>query len=69
MSRDEYLAAWSTWHGGTDPAASRLVRGWLSTAYALARPLAALPPMAATALGLVVAVAARSGRRSPAGRG
>jgi CDP-diacylglycerol--glycerol-3-phosphate 3-phosphatidyltransferase len=58
MSRDEYLAAWSTWHGGTDPAASRLVRGWLSTAYALARPVAALPPVAATAFGLLVAAAA-----------
>jgi len=54
LSRDEYLAAWSRWHGGagTD---SRLVRGWLSTAYTLARPLAGLPPVAATALGLVVA--------------
>jgi phosphatidylglycerophosphate synthase len=58
LSRDEYLAAWSGWHGGTDPAASRLVRGWLSAAYALARPLAGLPPIAATAAGLAVAVAA-----------
>jgi CDP-diacylglycerol--glycerol-3-phosphate 3-phosphatidyltransferase len=58
LSREEYLAAWSRWHGGTDPAASRLVRGWLSTAYALARPVAALPPIAATALGLAVAAAA-----------
>jgi CDP-diacylglycerol--glycerol-3-phosphate 3-phosphatidyltransferase len=58
LSRDEYLAAWSRWHGGTDPAASRLVRGWLSTAYALARPLAAVPPLAATAAGLLVAAAA-----------
>jgi CDP-diacylglycerol--glycerol-3-phosphate 3-phosphatidyltransferase len=30
LSREEYLAAWSTWHGGADPAASRLVHGWLS---------------------------------------
>jgi CDP-diacylglycerol--glycerol-3-phosphate 3-phosphatidyltransferase len=58
LTRDEYLAEWSRWHGGTDPAASRLVRGWLSGAYALARPLAGLPPLAATALGLVVAAAA-----------
>jgi phosphatidylglycerophosphate synthase len=58
LSRDEYLAAWSGWHGGTDPAASRLVRGWLSAAYALARPLAGLPPVAATAAGLAVAAAA-----------
>jgi phosphatidylglycerophosphate synthase len=58
LSREEYLAAWARWHGGTEPADSRLVRGWLSTAYALARPVAGLPPVAATALGLVVAAAA-----------
>ncbi|MGY1632132.1 CDP-alcohol phosphatidyltransferase family protein [Geodermatophilus sp. SYSU D01186] len=58
LSREEYLAAWSEWHGGTDPAGNRLVRGWLSAAYAAARPLAGLPPIAATALGLAVAVAA-----------
>ncbi|MGY1707052.1 CDP-alcohol phosphatidyltransferase family protein [Geodermatophilus sp. SYSU D00697] len=58
LSREEYLAAWSAWHGGTDPAQSRLVRGWLSAAYAIARPLAGLPPVVATALGLAVAVAA-----------
>jgi phosphatidylglycerophosphate synthase len=58
LSREEYLAAWSAWHGGTDPTASRLVRGWLSAAYAAARPLAGLPPVVATALGLAVAVAA-----------
>ncbi|WP_029433735.1 CDP-alcohol phosphatidyltransferase family protein [Blastococcus sp. URHD0036] len=58
LSRDEYLAEWSRWHGGTDPAGSRLVRGWLSAAYALARPVAGLPPVAATASGLLVAVSA-----------
>jgi phosphatidylglycerophosphate synthase len=58
LTREEYLAAWSRWHGGTDPAASRLVRGWLSLAYALARPLAGLPPLLATALGLLVAAGA-----------
>ena len=57
LSRDEYLAAWSRWHGGTGTE-SRLVRGWLSIAYALARPLAGLPPVAATALGLGVAALA-----------
>ncbi|MGY1618099.1 CDP-alcohol phosphatidyltransferase family protein [Geodermatophilus sp. SYSU D00691] len=56
LSREEYLTAWARWHGGTDPAASALVRGWLSTAYALARPLAGVPPLLATALGLLVAV-------------
>jgi archaetidylinositol phosphate synthase len=57
LSREEYLAAWSRWHGGarTD---SALVRGWLSLAYTLARPLAGLWPPAVTALGLVVAAAA-----------
>ena len=57
LSRDEYLTAWSRWHG--DAEASRgIVRGWLTTAYALARPLAALPPIAATAIGLLVAAGA-----------
>jgi phosphatidylglycerophosphate synthase len=58
LSREEYLAAWSTWHGGADPAASRLVHGWLSGVYALARPVAGLPPVAVTAAGLLVAAAA-----------
>ncbi|WP_409332059.1 CDP-alcohol phosphatidyltransferase family protein [Trujillonella humicola] len=58
LSRDEYLVAWSRWHGGTDPAGSRLVRGWLTAAYTLARPVAGLPPVVATAVGLLVAVAA-----------
>jgi CDP-diacylglycerol--glycerol-3-phosphate 3-phosphatidyltransferase len=57
LSREEYLAAWSRWHGGTGTE-SGLVRGWLSLAYALARPLAGLPPVAVTVLGLVVAAAA-----------
>jgi phosphatidylglycerophosphate synthase len=58
LSRDEYLAAWSRWHGGTDPADSRLVHGWLTLAYTLAVPVARLSPLVATALGLVVAGAA-----------
>ena len=63
LSRDEYLAAWSRWHGGTDTD-SPLVRGWLTLAYTLARPLAGLPPLVATALGLLVAAAAvAAGRR------
>jgi phosphatidylglycerophosphate synthase len=57
LSREDYLAAWSHWHGGAGTE-SRLVRGWLSVAYTLARPLAGLPPVAATALGLLVAAAA-----------
>jgi CDP-diacylglycerol--glycerol-3-phosphate 3-phosphatidyltransferase len=57
LSREEYLAAWSRWHGGTGTE-SALVRGWLSAAYTVARPLAGLPPVAATALGLLVSAAA-----------
>ena len=57
LNRDEYLAAWSRWHGGTGTE-SALVRGWLSMAWALARPLAGLPPIVATALGFLVAAAA-----------
>jgi phosphatidylglycerophosphate synthase len=55
LNREEYLAAWSRWHGDVDPAGNALVRGWLSTAYSLARALSWLPPLAATALGLLVA--------------
>ena len=58
LSRDEYLVAWSRWHGDADPADSRLVHGWLTLAYTLAVPLARLPPLVATALGLLVAGAA-----------
>jgi len=57
LGRDEYLAAWSRWHGGTGTE-SALVRAWLSMAWALARPLAGLPPIVATALGLLVAASA-----------
>jgi phosphatidylglycerophosphate synthase len=57
LNRDEYLAAWSRWHGGT-PTDRPLVRGWLTAAWTLARPLAGLPPLAVTALGLLVAIAA-----------
>jgi CDP-diacylglycerol--glycerol-3-phosphate 3-phosphatidyltransferase len=57
LSREEYLAAWSRWHGGAGTE-SALVRGWLSGAYAMARPIAGLPPLVATALGLVVAASA-----------
>jgi phosphatidylglycerophosphate synthase len=66
LSRDEYLAAWSRWHGNT-PTDSALVRGWLTAAWALARPLAGLSPLVATALGLLVAAAAVpvAGARGP----
>lgn len=57
LGRDEYLAAWSSWHGDT-PTDRPLVRGWLTAAWALARPLAGLPPLVATAVGLLVAASA-----------
>ncbi|WP_324277368.1 CDP-alcohol phosphatidyltransferase family protein [Blastococcus brunescens] len=57
LSRDEYLAEWSRWHGDT-PTDRPLVRGWLTAAWTLARPLAGLPPLVATAFGLLVAAAA-----------
>jgi archaetidylinositol phosphate synthase len=57
LGREEYLAAWSRWHGGTSTD-SALVRGWLLVAYGLARPLAGLPPVAVTAAGLLVAASA-----------
>lgn len=57
LNRDEYLAAWSSWHGGADTS-SPLVRGWLTIAHTLARPLAGMPPVVATAAGLVVAASA-----------
>lgn len=58
LTRDEYFDAWSTWHGGTDPRDSGIVRGWLTIAYSLARGLSGLSPLLVTALGLVVACAA-----------
>ena len=53
LSREDYLAAWSRWHGGavTDRG---LVRVWLSAVHALARPIAWIPPIVVTALGLGV---------------
>ena len=57
LSREEYLAAWSRWHGDT-ATDSRLVRGWLVLAHTLARPLAGLAPVAVTVLGLLVACSA-----------
>jgi phosphatidylglycerophosphate synthase len=64
LSREEYLAAWSRWHGDADTSRV-LVRVWLSGAYALSRPLALVPPIVLTGAGLLVAggsvVPARAG--------
>ena len=42
MSRDEYLAKWSRTHGYDVASGSRFVRGWLTGAYAMSKPLAAM---------------------------
>lgn len=57
--RSAYLARWSALHGGFDPASSVWVNGWLSMAYALARPLArrAVSPHLVTLLGVAVSCA------------
>lgn len=60
MDRDAYLDGWAVLHGGHDPRANLLVRGWLSGAYAVARPLAdaRVAPDLVTLAGLVVAAGA-----------
>jgi phosphatidylglycerophosphate synthase len=69
LSREAYFEQWSLLHEGIDPAGVRFVRGWLSIAYALGRPLASagIAPTAITFVGLgvaclVVPVAAAGGR-------
>lgn len=59
-TRDGYFDGWAALHGGYDPRSNVLVRGWLSLAYAVARPLARtrVPPDLVTAGGLVVAAGA-----------
>jgi CDP-diacylglycerol--glycerol-3-phosphate 3-phosphatidyltransferase len=58
LDRAGYLQRWSALHGGVDPAASPLVRGWLGLTYVLARPLAArrVPPDLITLVGLLLSV-------------
>lgn len=60
LTRDEYFDRWSDLHGGYDPRGSRLTHGWLSLAYAAARPLVALrvPPDLVTLFGALVSAAA-----------
>jgi CDP-diacylglycerol--glycerol-3-phosphate 3-phosphatidyltransferase len=55
--RDAYFDAWTALHGGYDPRSNVLVRGWLTGAYAVARPIARLsvPPDAVTVAGVLVA--------------
>lgn len=58
LSRAQYLERWSALHGNASP--SRIVRGWLAVAYALASPLARMrvAPDAISLFGVVAAVAA-----------
>ena len=60
MDRNAYLDGWSVLHGGHDPRDNPLVRGWLTVAYAVARPLAGakVPPDLVTLAGLLVAAGA-----------
>jgi len=60
VDRDAYLDGWSVLHGGHDPRDNPLVRGWLTVAYAVARPLAGarVPPDFVTLAGLLVAAGA-----------
>lgn len=57
MSRAEYFRRWSALHGGMDPESNGLVGLWLSIAYTLARPLAAIgaSPNAVTLIGVAIA--------------
>lgn len=56
-SRDGYFERWSQLHGGVDPQDSWLIRGWLTFAYSVARPLTAvgISPNGVTVLGILVA--------------
>lgn len=56
-SLDGYFDRWSQLHGGVDPRGTLLIRGWLTFAYVIARPVTALgvSPNLVTAVGLLVA--------------
>jgi len=60
VDREAYFAGWSVLHGGHDPRRNPLVRGWLTGAYAVARPLARarVPPDLVTLGGLLAAAGA-----------
>lgn len=57
-TRDEYLARWSELHGNVNPHDSWLIRGWLTFAYRIARPLTKLgiTPNGVTVVGVLVAL-------------
>lgn len=56
MDRETYFDHWAPLHGGYDPRSSALTKAWLSLAYYLAKPWAALrvPPDAVTVMGALV---------------
>lgn len=60
LGRDAYFEKWAELHGGYDPRSSRLTAMWLSLAYAVARPLAALrvPPDLVTGVGALLSALA-----------
>jgi phosphatidylglycerophosphate synthase len=60
LDRDAYFERWASLHGGYDPRGSRLVGGWLTFTYVLAKPLALLrvPPDLVTLLGALVSAGA-----------
>jgi phosphatidylglycerophosphate synthase len=49
-------AAWARLHHGVDPGRVPFLRPWLRIAWSCARPLHAVPPMAVTVLGVVLAL-------------
>jgi phosphatidylglycerophosphate synthase len=49
-------AGWSELHHGIDPARVPLLRLWLRVVWSVARPLSAIPPIAFTVIGAVLAV-------------
>lgn len=57
--RAEYFRRWSVLHGGYDVTTSRMVRGWLTMAHAVARPLvrAGAGPGVVTLGGILLALA------------
>lgn len=59
-SLGEYLDGWQRLHGGYDPRANVLVRGWLTGSYAVARPVASVgvAPDVVTVVGILAAAAA-----------
>ena len=54
---DAYFDRWSQLHGDLDPRGSSLIRGWLTFAYRVAKPLTrtGLSPNGVTIVGVVVA--------------